>query len=509
MNRVLVIEDEKYFAKLLKRSLEKEAIDVELAETLEDGLARAQSGDFDLVVSDLYLGVGNAMELTDRLRVLQPHLPVIIMTAKHTTETAIEATKRGAYDYFAKPDAFDFDDRTQLSWPWVSELAEMIEKAAESKRLTAKVGLPDDTTTFSEAKPGDRMIGKSRAMQDLFKGIGRAAASDVTVLIRGETGTGKELVARALYSHSARSVHPFIVVNCAAIPENLLESELFGHEQGAFTDARARRIGRFEQADQGTIFLDEIGDMSLPLQKKLLRVLQEKTIERVGGKETIPVNVRVTAATHRNLELAIQEGEFREDLYYRLNVATIHLPALRERPEDIPALVDYFVQRYRSELGSAGSTIPPDSQERSKIMDYLQQHPWPGNVRQLRNVVRKALLLARGYAIGLEVFREAFSQMSPPRPAVDQTLSEYVSELLARAKNGELENVQGTLSEMVNRELFAQAIQRANGDQSKAARWLGVSRPTMLEKLTRFGLHPTSNPPRDEAALESRSPRIH
>ena len=480
MTRVLIIEDEKSFARLLQRSLEREEIGVELASTLDEGLAGAQTGSFDVVVADLYLGVRNALELIDRVRALNPYLPIIIMTAKHTTGTAIEATKHGAYDYFAKPDAFDFDDPS-LSWPWVMELAQMIEKAAESKRLTARVRLPEDTAT---SEPGDRMIGRSRAMQDLFKAIGRAAASDVTVLIRGETGTGKELVARALYSHSARSAQPLIVVNCAALPENLLESELFGHEQGAFTDARARRIGRFEQANRGTIFLDEIGDMSLPLQQKLLRVLQEKTIERVGGKETIPLDARVIAATHRNLEVAVQENQFRQDLYFRLNVALIQLPALRERPEDIPDLALYFLQKHGAELGATSPIITPEA------IEHLQQQPWPGNVRQLRNVVRKALLLARGYAISPEVIREAYA---PQSPAVDQTFAEYVSALLARARNGELDHVQDTVHEMLERELYAQAIQRASGDQSKAARWLGVSRPTMLDRLTKLGLRPAGS----------------
>jgi len=482
MKRILVIEDEKFFAKLVKRCLEKEGFIVESVDSLEDGLACAQSGDHEVVVSDLYLAGRSALELIARLRPVNPHLPVIIMTSKHTTDTAIEATKRGAYDYFPKPDVFDFADRSELSWPWVSELVNLIEQAAECRRLTATVSLPGDTTP-NLVERGDRMIGTSREMQDVFKAIGRAAARDITVLIRGETGTGKELVARALYSHSARSAEPFIVVNCAAIPENLLESELFGHEPGAFTDARVGRIGRFEQANRGTIFLDEIGDMSLPLQQKLLRVLQEKTIERVGGKETLPVDVRVIAATHRNLELAVQSNEFRQDLYFRLNVALVSLPALRERREDIPNLVQYFLRRHGAELGSDNPIMTPEA------MVLLQQQSWPGNVRHLRNVVRKSLLLARGYAIGPKVIHEALNQMNPPRPAMDQPFAAYVGELLARARHGTLEKVKDSLSEIVERELYTQAIRRANGDQSRAARWLGVSRPTMLERLTKLGLH--------------------
>jgi DNA-binding NtrC family response regulator len=484
MTRILVIEDDRFFAKLLKRSLERENISVEMAENLEDGLARAQGEDIEVVLTDLYLGNGTALELIARLRLLKPHLPVIIITSKHTTETAIEATRHGAHDYFAKPDVFDFDEGSQLSWPWVMELSDMIQAAAESKRLTAAVRLPQDTCFFGAEPIGDRMVGKSRPMQTVFKAIGRVAASDITVLLRGETGTGKELAARALYSHSNRAQRPFIVVNSAAIPENLLESELFGHEKGAFTDAQARRIGRFEQAHGGTIFLDEIGDMSFPLQQKLLRVLQEKTIERVGGKETISVDVRVIAATHRNLEAAVQANEFREDLYFRLNIAAITLPPLRERSEDIPELVEYFLRKHGPEFGSINPLITPEA------VESLRQQPWPGNVRHLRNVVRKTLLLARGLAIGPEVVQGALAQMVPPRPAADQSFAEYVSQLLERARKGEAENVRETVAETVDRELYAQAIQRANGDQSKAARWLGVSRPTMLEKLRRFGLHP-------------------
>lgn len=484
MTKVLVVEDDRFFAALLKRSLEREEISVELAATVEEGLERAQSGTFEVLLTDLYLGGATALELTTQMRTLNPHLPVIVMTAKHTTETAIEAIKHGAYDYFPKPDVFDFEEKTRLSWRWVTELADMIEAAAANHRLTAKVRLPDDTVFLDKPTSGERMVGKSRPMQEVFKAIGRAAATDLTVLIRGETGTGKELAARAVYSHSRRSKQPFVVINSAAIPENLLESELFGHEKGAFTGAQARRIGRFEQANGGTIFLDEIGDMSFSLQRKLLRVLQERTIERVGGKETIPVDVRVIAATHRHLELAIKEGEFRADLYYRLNVAVITLPALRERLEDIPDLVAYFLTKHGTELGSASPFITPEA------IQLLTKEMWPGNVRQLRNVLRKGILLARGLAITGEVIREALEQMNAPRPAVDQTFAEYVSQILGRARNGGFENVREAVIEMADRELYTQAIHRADGDQSKAARWLGVSRPTMLEKLRKFGLHP-------------------
>jgi DNA-binding NtrC family response regulator len=303
-------------------------------------------------------------------------------------------------------------------------------------------------------------------------------------LIRGETGTGKELVARAICQHSERAAQPFIIVNCAAIPENLLESELFGHEPGAFTDAKVRRIGRFEQANGGTLFLDEIGDTSLSTQVKLLRVLQEKTIQRLGGKETIAVDVRVITATHRNLELAIQEKEFREDLFYRLNVAAVYVPPLRERKEDIEDLINYFLRRHGRELGVSKPSISADA------IKYLEQQDWPGNVRELENVIRKALLSSHGFTITLESVSAITTTKKFPSSTPEHTVSNYVTELLERAKKGELENIHSVFTETVERELYSQAIQLAGGDQSKAAKWLGVSRPTMREKLTRYSLFP-------------------
>ena len=306
----------------------------------------------------------------------------------------------------------------------------------------------------------------------------------MTVLIRGETGTGKELVARAIYQHSDRADKAFIAVNCAAIPETLLESELFGHERGAFTGAEARRIGRFEQAHGGTIFLDEIGDLSPNTQAKLLRVLQEKSIQRLGGKETIPIDARVIAATHRDLEAAMAEKQFRDDLFYRLSVVVITLPPLRERAEDIPALVQYFLRRYGKELGADRASIQP------KAVQILSEQSWPGNIRELENAVRKALLLVRGYAIGTADIRKALNA-SPARIAGGSPIAAHVAELLAAASRGGVENVRALLLENADRELFTQAIKLAQGNQAKAARWLGVSRLTMREKLTHFGIHPT------------------
>jgi len=290
---------------------------------------------------------------------------------------------------------------------------------------------------------------------------------------------------RAIYHHSDRAHAPFVAINCAAIPETLLESELFGHERGAFTGAEFRRIGRFEQAHRGTIFLDEIGDMTLSTQVKLLRVLQEKSIQRLGGKESIPVEVRVIAATHRDLEAGMREKTFREDLYYRLSVVVMKLPALRERSEDIPELVSYFLQKYGKELGFPQASIQLDA------LQFLQSQPWPGNVRELENVVRKVLLLARGFSINLEHVTTALSKVSAPISSPSQPLKTLVGDLLFAAQRGEMDDAHAKLLQMAEREIFSQAIQMAHGNQAKAARWLGVSRLTMREKLTQFGIHPS------------------
>ena len=460
---ILLIEDDARIAGELRRVLESEGWKVLLAETGEAGLAEARR--CGLVITDFRLPGASGMEVLTRLHAAQPRLPVILMTAHGTTETAIEATKLGAYDYLFKP----FE---------MPELLALVRKALASSRLTfASVALGSASATH------DSIIGRSRAMQEIYKEIGRVAAKPVTVLIRGETGTGKELVARAIYQHSDRADKPFIAVNCAAIPETLLESELFGHERGAFTGADARRIGRFEQAHGGAIFLDEIGDLSPKTQAKLLRVLQEKCIQRLGGREAIPIDARVIAATHCDLEAAMAAKQFRDDLFYRLSVVVITLPPLRERTGDIPALVQYFLRRYGKELGAEHASIEPEA------VQLLGEQPWPGNIRELENVVRKALLLARGYAIGVAEIRRALSA-SPARTEGVSPIAGHVAELLAAASRGALENVRAHLFESADRELFTQAIKLAQGNQAKAARWLGVSRLTMREKLIQFGIHP-------------------
>jgi DNA-binding NtrC family response regulator len=354
-----------------------------------------------------------------------------------------------------------------------------VRRAASNSRLMT------ESVVLGAASPGrNSLVGRSPPMQAIYKEIGRVASKPVNVLIRGETGTGKELIARALYQHSDRANAPFIAINCPAIPETLLESELFGHERGAFTGAEARRIGRFEQADHGTIFLDEIGDMPLSTQVKLVRVLEEKCLQRLGGKETIPVDVRVVAATHRDLEAAIREKQFREDLFYRLSVVVITLPSLRERTEDIPELVQYFLQQHAAALGSPNAAIDP------KAMEFLQTQAWPGNVRELENTVRKVLLLAQGYAITSDHVRAALNKPADPIAGAGRSLGDCVNDLLAAASRNEIADAHARLLEEAEREIFTRAIQRAHGNQAQVARWLGLTRLTVRAKLLHFGLHP-------------------
>jgi DNA-binding NtrC family response regulator len=464
--RILLIEDDPGIADTLQRVLSGEGYHVIVRTRGDDGLACARRESVNAVITDLRLPGLNGIELTRQLHAAQPRLPIILATAFGTADTAIEAMKFGAYDYLLKP----FE---------IPQLIELVRKAVESNRLMSE---PVDIGAAGVAR--DALIGQSAVMQSIYKEIGRVASKPVSVLIRGETGTGKELIARALYQHSDRAGAPFIAVNCAAIPETLLESELFGHERGAFTGAETRRIGRFEQADHGTLFLDEIGDMTPSTQIKLLRVLQEQCLQRVGGKESIPVDVRVIAATHRDLESAIVQKQFREDLFYRLSVVVITLPPLRSRREDVPDLVRYFLHKHGPPLGHPHPAIQPDAEA------FLQQQPWPGNVRHLENVVRKTLLVSQGYAITVEHVRAALSQAGVPRGAPGHSLGDYVEALLGEAERGERGDLHAHIIEMSERELFARAIRQAGGNQAKAARWLGVSRITMKAKLLQYGLHP-------------------
>ena len=463
--KLLLIEDDQSASLALQKALQGEGYAVDRAERGDVGLEMVLHGVYDLVITDLKLPGITGMEVVSKARTAKPKLPIIMMTAHGDAETAIEATKLGAYEYLVKP--FEAD-----------ELLTLVAAAVAQSQLMA------EPVEIGEASAGGlAIVGHSRRMQSIYKEIGRVAATSVTVLIRGETGTGKELIARAIYQHSSRADKPFIAVNCAAIPETLLESELYGHERGSFTGAQARRIGRFEQAQGGTIFLDEIGDLSPGTQAKLLRVLQERTIQRVGGDGAIAVDVRVLAATNRNLETDIQERKFREDLFYRLSVVTIQSPPLRERAEDIPVLVKFFIKRYAKELGVDTPAIQPEA------VEWLQTQRWPGNVRELENVVRQALLAGRNFSIGISQIKEVLAKAPKPSEISNQTHAAYVAGLLQRLQRGEEQDGYSRMLADLEPELFRQAIHLAGGNQAKAARWLGVTRLKMREKLIQFGLH--------------------
>jgi len=468
---ILLVEDDVNIATGLKKVMLREGYDITSLVRGDEGLAAALAGSFDVVITDLKLPGLDGLQLVRELHKAKPKLPIILITAHGTTETAIEATKFGAFDYILKP--FEVD-----------QLLDVVSKAVDTSRMTSDV-----VEIGSAATTRTAIVGNSRAMQGVYKEVGRVAATPVTVLIRGATGTGKELIARAIYQHSDRSSGPFIAVNCAAIPDTLLESELFGHERGAFTGADARRIGRFEQASGGTLFLDEIGDMNLNLQAKLLRVLQEKAVQRVGGKEPVPVDARIIAATHRDLEAAIQDQQFRQDLFYRLRVMTITIPPLNERAEDIPEMVKYFLRKYGNEAGVSSPSIQPEA------ITFLQNQTWPGNVRELENTVRQALLSAKTFTITVDHVREVLAKSRQPISVTGQTHAAYISELLDRVERGEIQNAFTKMLSDLEPELYSQVIRRANGNLTKAAAWLGVTRLKMREKLKEFGLYAHSDSP--------------
>jgi DNA-binding NtrC family response regulator len=425
----------------------------------------------DVVLTDFNMPVMDGMELLAAVKERRPNLPVIIMTAFSTTQRAIEATKKGAFDYLLKP--FEMPD-----------LIAAVEKAASTAKLTAKrisLGKDDD-------EESDAIVGDSRPMQEVFKVIGRVAASKVPVLVTGETGTGKELVARALYQNSERNKAAFVAVNCAAIPESLIESELFGHERGAFTSAVSQRIGRFEQAHKGTLFLDEIGDLPLDTQAKLLRVLQEKTVTRVGGKDEISVDVRIICATHHQLNELVEEGAFREDLYYRINGEVIELPPLRERGDDIDELTNYLLSSFARE-----DDLPAPSIHRDAVK-VLAAYDWPGNIRQLGNVLRRSLMASGGLPISAESIEKALKQ-SPRKKAnaPESSLGELPSAIATELEQARLASegdVHASIMDKVEREIFLQAISASQGNQSAMAKWLGLSRLTVRDKLDKYGLIP-------------------
>jgi len=467
MNKILIIDDDDQLRKSFDKLLTEEGYNVICAASGEAGFDMVGQEHPDLVILDMRLPGMNGMETFEAIHKMEPKLPVIIMTAYGTTETAIEATKLGAFDYILKP--FDIPD-----------MLAVIKKALEAGRFMRS---PVDMNVSPDKAFREAIIGRSNPMQDVYKAIGRVAPTDATVLIRGDSGTGKELVARAIYQHSLRADKPFLVINCVAIPETLLESELFGYEKGAFTGAVHRRVGKIEQAHGGTIFLDEIGDMPLNLQAKMLRLLQERSIERLGGRQTIPVDVRVIAATNRDLETAITNGRFREDLYYRLKVVTIRLPLLRERPEDIPLLTEYFLTRFAAEAGVGNPGIAV------KAKALLADLPWAGNVRELANTIQKALIFNRGAPLSVEDIDQAIREKSPLNNGHKESMDHILRQLVRReltAKTGK--NIFDSCIDHFAGIVIGEALNLSGGNRSQAAKLLGISRPTLHSKIEKYGL---------------------
>jgi DNA-binding NtrC family response regulator len=471
VGRILVVDDDAGIQRALKELLVNRGHIVSSARSGEAALELIEQESHDVVMLDVWLPGLNGLETFQRIKSKRPLTPVIVMTGTGTMDIAIEASKLGAFDYRIKP----FEPAPMLA---------AIERALETARLNVAQGkAPDDHVPVD-----DLIIGGSPRMHELFRAIGRVAATDATVLIRGESGTGKELVAKVIRRHSQRASGPLVTFNCAAVPEQLLESELFGHERGAFTGAVARKVGMFERAESGTILLDEIGDVPLSIQVKILRLLQERTFERVGGTETIRVDVRILAATNRDLERAIADGRFRADLYHRLNVVTLHVPPLRERAEDIPALAQAFLARFSEELKIEKPSLSPES------LQLLVSHPWPGNVRELEHCMRRVLIFTRGFAIQRDdVLRamegsEALTQAADPA-AGQNPLREFVKRFLdENAGRG----CEPRFAETVERELLLEAMSRAGGNQSRAAELLGIPRPTLHARLQRHGIRTTT-----------------
>jgi two-component system nitrogen regulation response regulator GlnG len=435
-----------------------------VAESGSHGVEHVRRAAPDVVLLDLQLPDQPGLDVYRSIREINARIPVIFITAAKTAEAAIEAVKHGAFDYLHKP----------LDLP---RLQLVVAEALEVARMRIPVRLAETPNPAADGA----MVGASARMLEIYKAIGRVAAQDVTVLITGESGTGKELVARAIYQHSARSKGPFLALNCAAIPENLLESELFGHERGAFTGADRRRIGKFEQCNGGTVLLDEIGDMPMKLQAKILRLLQDQTFERLGGNETIRTDVRLIAATHRDLKVRAAEDKFRPDLYYRLGVFTIHLPPLRERGADLEQLVRHYVSRFGRTLHRDIREIAPET------LDRLRAYAWPGNIRELQSVIKQALLRASGTvllpAFLPELRTDATSGAHEATGALPD-LDAFLRQQMAR----DTKDVYGETHRHVDRLLLVRALEHTGGNQREAARLLGISRQTMRTKLRSLGL---------------------
>ena len=465
IKRILVADDEESMRWVLSKALEKKGFSIDLAASGDQARSLFESNDYDLAILDIKMPGETGLELLHRFRDLKPDTLVIIMTAESSMENAVEAMKLGAYDYITKP--FDLNVLDAI----IVKAQKALDVSSEVHRLK---------TELQEPYRLDRsIIGGSAAMQQVYKIIGKTAPSDVTVLITGESGTGKELIARALHYNSHRLGKPFIAINCAAIPRELLESELFGHEKGSFTGATERRIGKFEQANGGTLFLDEIGDMPAELQTKLLRVLQEKEISRTGGNDTIQVNVRIIAATNQDIINKIKQNEFREDLYYRLNVVPILLPPLRDRKDDIHDLTHFFINKANKELRINIQGCREDT------MELLRSYHWPGNVREMENTIYRATLLAADQVLAPGDFPDLLA--SPETREVSASLEDLIAGKLSASlmpmEVNELNDLYDMVLHQMERPLIRIILEKTRGNQVRAAEILGLNRNTLRKKI--------------------------
>ena len=467
---LIVVDDDEALLYSFRRMMAREPFALETFAGGTEAVDRVQRGDVAVAVVDVRLGSEmDGSETLRRIKALDPKISVILMTAYASANTAIEATRHGAYDYVIKP--FETE-----------EMRDLIHRAHQAHEAMSTAVHLVEKEQLETPEDGDCIIGLSPAMQDVYKKIGRAASSGEPVLIRGESGTGKELVARALFQFSSRKDCLFLPINCAAIPENLMESELFGHEKGSFTGAHERKIGKFEQADGGTVFLDEIGETSLETQVKLLRFLEDKRVTPVGSPEGRKVDVRVLAATNCPLEDHVKAGRFREDLYYRLNVVTIDLPPLRERSEDIPPLVRYFLAKHTHTDGTEVPAILPET------VSALSSYDWPGNVRELENTIRRVLVHCRGHAISQEDLGLGGGLTAPTEKGTESksedTLPHHLSRLLYQAKADiQIQGACFPVLEQIERMLVEEAIALTGGNQVQASRILGMSRNTLRKRI--------------------------
>jgi two-component system nitrogen regulation response regulator GlnG len=467
MPNLLVIDDDAAVLHVFRNVFREAEVNVLTASCGAEGLALLRRHQPDVVILDIVLPDESGMDVFREIRQQDGRIPVVLITASGTAETAIEAMKLGAFDYLVKP----------LDFPRVREL---VAQALEIRRF---MHVPVRLVRSGQREAAtDALVGRCPAMQEVYKAIGRVAAQRVNVLIRGESGTGKELVARAIYQHSPRSTGQFLAVNCAAIPEPLLESELFGHEKGAFTGADSKRIGKFEQCSGGTLFLDEVGDMTPVMQSKVLRVLQEQSFERVGGTETIRTDAWIIAATNRDLEQMVADGQFRSDLYYRLNGFTIKLPALRERAEDIVVLVEHFLDLFNRELGKAVCEVSP------RALEMLMRYGWPGNVRELQSVLKRALLHATGSLLLPEFLPPEIRSSGRDGARKAESAPGAIDGFVDQRLEAGSENLYAECLGYMERLVLTRVLRHAHGNQSRAAAILGITRGSLRNKIRALGI---------------------